>query len=399
MSKRTYIVKEGDTLSSIAQSQYGNESLWPKIFKANETRIISDDPNKIIPGTVLVLPEIDQVEELKEEKAPAKLKKKNILTVLIDEKEIKPESASILRTMDTIADGFNISMAWQKFPEPFQYNKIKIYLSGELVITGIVYSVEPFINASGNRKTLEGGSFTIDLVDSTLNASDYEQSKVGLFDRAQRLLSPKGIKVISETNLGGPFERVTANPTETIFSHLAKLAMERGVLMSSNTEGNLLFSNANIDGKPVATLREQNLLPNGTNIKYDGRLRFNVYKAIGQSPGSNENIGIATDNEVPRSRFKTFQANDNLAGEMNNVAKWIKNKAIGEGTFFEYPVVGWLDPLGNLWRENTIVTVINETLHIPKGKNFLIKQVKYDYNASGCISYLSLVDPLAYSKV
>jgi len=51
---QTYTVQKGDTLSAIAQHQYGKASRWHAIFEANRDQI--DDPDKIRPGQVLNLP-------------------------------------------------------------------------------------------------------------------------------------------------------------------------------------------------------------------------------------------------------------------------------------------------------------------------------------------------------
>jgi len=51
---RTYTVKPGDTLSSIATSYYGSATAYPKIFDANRDQL--NDPNKILPGQVLKIP-------------------------------------------------------------------------------------------------------------------------------------------------------------------------------------------------------------------------------------------------------------------------------------------------------------------------------------------------------
>lgn len=51
---RTHTVKSGDTLSSIAKAYYGNASLFPRIFHANQDKL--SDPDKIRTGQVLVIP-------------------------------------------------------------------------------------------------------------------------------------------------------------------------------------------------------------------------------------------------------------------------------------------------------------------------------------------------------
>lgn len=50
----TYVVKRGDSLSKIARMHYGTDKRWRDIYKANKARIA--DPNKIRPGTKLIIP-------------------------------------------------------------------------------------------------------------------------------------------------------------------------------------------------------------------------------------------------------------------------------------------------------------------------------------------------------
>jgi nucleoid-associated protein YgaU len=51
---RTYTVKAGDSLSKIAQREYGDASEWKKIHAAN--RDLIPNPDLIHPGQVLKLP-------------------------------------------------------------------------------------------------------------------------------------------------------------------------------------------------------------------------------------------------------------------------------------------------------------------------------------------------------
>ena len=51
---RTYTVKSGDTLSKIAQREYGNAAEWPRIFEANKDSI--KNPDLIYPGQTFIIP-------------------------------------------------------------------------------------------------------------------------------------------------------------------------------------------------------------------------------------------------------------------------------------------------------------------------------------------------------
>jgi len=51
----TYTVQPGDTLRSIAEEQYGDAEMWPKIYQANRDAI-GPDPDNLVAGTTLTLP-------------------------------------------------------------------------------------------------------------------------------------------------------------------------------------------------------------------------------------------------------------------------------------------------------------------------------------------------------
>lgn len=54
-TQQTHTVEKGDTLSEISQKYYGRADRWNVIFQANRDRI--DDPDRIFPGQVLVIPD------------------------------------------------------------------------------------------------------------------------------------------------------------------------------------------------------------------------------------------------------------------------------------------------------------------------------------------------------
>lgn len=53
-SGRTYTVVSGDSLSKIAQREYGDANKWRTIFEANKDQI--NDPDLIHPGQTLRIP-------------------------------------------------------------------------------------------------------------------------------------------------------------------------------------------------------------------------------------------------------------------------------------------------------------------------------------------------------
>jgi 5'-nucleotidase len=52
--QRIHIVQKGDTLSSISAKYYGSAKQWRKIVAANRDNL--PDPNRLIPGSKLLIP-------------------------------------------------------------------------------------------------------------------------------------------------------------------------------------------------------------------------------------------------------------------------------------------------------------------------------------------------------
>ena len=59
-TRRTHTVVEGDTLASIAYQEYRDPNKWRALAEANNI----DDPMRVKPGTVLIVPDRREAEAL-----------------------------------------------------------------------------------------------------------------------------------------------------------------------------------------------------------------------------------------------------------------------------------------------------------------------------------------------
>lgn len=401
---KKYTIQDENSLSQVAGRAYGDITLWTRIWSANQSQLKSGDPNLIFPGEIIIIPLLPERESVKTSTADKDLsgKEKDEVTILLDGIEVKSPATKIIKTMDTAADGWTAVIPWKHGEDteldkrllPYAYTPAAVYIGGKLKISGLLYVVQPGKAADGTVKKLSGFSFTADLIDSTLKPP-YEKNNVTLRQRAEELVKPFGIDVIFNDDPGGAFNRVTAKEDDTVFGHLASLAAQRSLLVSSTADGNLSFTKA-ASGKPVSTIEENKQGAQIFEATFDGRKRFNIYRALGQSP-SGAKVGIAKDSKVPRSRFVTFQANETINGDIEQAAKWRRSKQLAEALTIPFPVSSWFDQNGKLWEENTLVEVVSPTLSIPNGFTFLIKSVEYNDTTSGKTAILNLVPPQVYS--
>lgn len=407
---KKYQVIEVDTLNSISLKAYGTQDYISNIVAVNPKlstrRKNSNGLPELITGELLfipVIPERRSINDIRNER-PLTKKDKNDFTLIVDDREIPLFSAKLMLTMDTAADGFTGALAWNpgldkeldKRLLPFRYPKAQIFLGNELQLTGYLYGINPVLDNSGRVKNLTGASFTAEMIDSNVRPP-YELNNVNLKQIANNRLKQIGRKAIFETSPGGAFDRVTANPWDKIFDHLADLAVQRGILISSTKEGNALFLKAGT-GENMGTLEEGQPSALSWQADYNGRRRFHTYKALGQSPGADAQTAIAIDENIPKSRLFTFNANDTTPGDIQKAADWKRSKMLADILTMAIPVSSWYAPNGQLWKPNNFITVISETLDLPaSGVTLLIRSVEFIFEISGTQAVINVVPKEVYT--
>lgn len=387
-------------------------------------------------------------------------KKPNEFTLMISGREIVVQSARLLRTMDTVADALTVTMPWfpgqdeelDRITAPYSYSPCAAYIGGKLQMIGTLYNVKHSKDIHGTVKEFEIFTRTADIIDSTV-LPPYEANNISLTDRCKQQCKSFGISVIigdgvnlltkrtvvgfyyktgekfkipKGTNLPGlkkvfekvtdknpvykfkqtgikfeeeKFQRVSAEQTETIFDHLRKLAAQRGVLLSCTKWGDLLITKSNTGDNPVGTIEEDDGQGNIFKAEFNGRDRFQMYRAIVTSCRAKHPVrpGSALDTEIKAPRILTFQAPDIIGGQGINAAEWRKRKHLSDANTLPFPVNSWYAPNKKIWEPNTTVIVKSPTLGQKKGFTYLISRVEFQYENTGVNAILQLKPPEAYT--
>ncbi len=386
-----YTTEDGDNLSLIAQRTWGIKSKWKDIHAVNPQ---IKNPNVIRPGYEITIPGSDQKIELPQ----ITNKKTESFTLISGGNEIPVMAGKVIRTMDTFADAWSATLANTASlrSKINLFDTAEIYLGNDKILTGKLYERESEVTSTESKLNIGGWSHTADLIDSTVSPP-FQYNRTTLKNLAEKLIKPTGIKVIWESSNTTKFRRVKIGKTEKIFSALNKLALQVGVVLSSDRDGNALFVDPASTGT-VGTLKEGTSTLPSFKIKQDGRKQFSKYKVYGTGPRKRISA-ISIDKNVPVSRMTTQTANDIENKDIQGAADYRRNLAVANMLTFDLPVVGWAAPNGKLWEENTLVTVDSPSLFLPEGGfTFLIKQVGFDWSVSGVTATLSLVPPTVYTK-
>lgn len=345
------------------------------------------------------------------------IKDKHNFTLSIEGEEIPVLSGKVFKSMDNCADGCNATVILndklKEIVRPFGYQEAQVYLGGELVITGLIYDINPIITSEEKRCNLGIYNYSCDIIDSN-HYPPYEFNFVTLEDLANELIGGLGIVSSFESNEGNEFfDRVCIDPQQTIFSFLNELANQRGVLITSNEKGEVLFIRANINSKPVETIKDVTDI----SARYNGRELFAVYRTSATSPSREQytkklktktvqryktvqtiKIAEAYDKYVPASRQITFSADNTHIDELSTAAEWQRSKRWAEALTISVPRIGWR-PQGKdeIYRENTLITLINKDIWIEKAFDFIIKSVEYVLDSNGATCTLELVPPQSFT--
>jgi prophage tail gpP-like protein len=328
------------------------------------------------------------------------------LTLVIENREIVISSGKLLKTIDTGAHAFTCVMPWEpdldleidEITAPYSYSEVQIYIAGYLQMTGILYGVHPKQDISGTIRELSIYTKTADMIDSTWRPP-YEENNISLDTLCANQASNFNIDVVldSGVDVGGKFSRISINQTDKCFEQLAKVAAQRGLLLSCNKYSNLLIVKPNVNGNPIGTLYVNNPVTGIYEADYNGRNRFYQYEAILSSASADrtKTKQKAVDPFIPQTRFTTFKADECLPGEGLNAAEWKRNKTAAESNQIAWPVNTWYAPNNELFEVNKTITVNNPVIG-SDGFTFLITQVEYNYEVTGTTAILQLKPPSMY---
>ncbi len=405
---KQYEVQKENSLSQIAELAYGDPSKWGIIFEANQRNLRSGKPDIIFPGELLIIPELTEVKDALDKLLDVDENKKGF-RIEVDGRELKIQSGKIIRTMDTAADAWTAVIEWtpgadkflDKVTAPYSFAPSKAFIDDTRLVTGPLMMSNPKLDSEGRTKDLHGFSATIAIVDSNLHPDTFEQNNISLLQRAQKLMNPYGLKVITENGVDATalFDRVSATKQEKVFDHIAKLAKQRNILVSSTPLGNLLLTRANTTSPPVDII-EESINPDTENFeaKFDGRQRFSSWRVTCKTPKKGDTKSATSiDKNVPITRHRNITVDNANKGNIQQVADWERSKRFIDALTIPFFVPSWYDSRGRLWRENTRVTIKSPTIGVAEGFTFLIRQVEYNQNEDSRTAILQLVPPQVYT--
>lgn len=246
---------------------------------------------------------------------------------------------------------------------------VQAYINDDLVLSGYIDDVDPQYDKENHTLRARGRSKLGDLVDCSTEGRTFDSQS--LLQICTALCQPFGISVSVDSSAKDAANQVfkgkqyTLDLGEAIWDFLEELARIRAVLLTSDSNGNLVITRAGIGRADIALELGKNIeMASGT---FSSRELFSDYIVTAQQPSTPQLQLEGVDNSQPKARVKAggrFRplviSNDNpgdiAACQMR--AEWQRNVHEGRAAGVVYTVTGWRQtPGGRLWAPNELIHV------------------------------------------
>jgi prophage tail gpP-like protein len=308
--------------------------------------------------------------------------------------------------------------------QPFSYQPIKVKLNGDDLFTGTMIGVDPGVDANSGTIQITGYAQPGVLCDceapsgfgrkgkrrGAKGAIPLAFNKATLRDIANELCEPFGLVCEFRGEVGAPFEKVAIKIEEKIHTFLVGLAKQRGLVLTNNVDGSVLFWQSIKRGVPVVQLVQGVAPLTGVQAAFSPQDYYSeitgyaaarrrkggsVYTYVNPFLGSGIDDGSGAINQHrPNScKFDDTERADAPAATRAKVGRMFGNIA----SWVTEPLPTWRDPDGKLWDPNTSMTLLAPGAMIYKESELLIRDVVLRCSKDALTAVLGLVLPGAFS--
>ena len=310
--------------------------------------------------------------------------------------------------LDALTNTFNFeAVAPSDDPLPFKGGEAcKVIVDGEVVLTGFIEIVAVTYDGTDHVIRVSGRDKTADLLDSTIDViDDLRGDNLTLKTVIEKVISQLGlsISVIDQVN-PDPFsatEDVAApEPGENAFSFIEKYARKRQVLLTSNSDGNIVI--ATNTGQNAAGAVQHIIGADDNNVirssfSFDITGRYNAYKAasglnpvaLNQAGDSdlaslvNQSGGVF-DSTIRRGR-QLILISETPFSDSNCIerAKWEADIRKARGLAYSASVNGFRVGVddGDLWQINRIYQIVDD--FVGKIEPMLCNSIIFTFDLEG----------------
>lgn len=418
----TYKIKAGDTLELLSRRFYGVDNESDHILQANPGLT---EPLPV--GSSIVIPDLNTSTR---NAIPQVSGETDEVIVVIDGKRFRYwDTVSINRSVDAIST-IDLSALFEfdnvdfrNTFKPFSFKQLEVYIGNDRIFNGLMVDVSPRVRANSSVVSVSGYAKCGNLGDCTPSANSYplEFNGVNLEEIAKRLVKPFGVKAVfppvqkvlgagvlvpirilvddPDSGPGPAFYRIECEEDRIVLDFLADLAKQRNFVITSNSDGDLVFKEPITQGEPVARLVEGESPLISVKANFSPQQYYSHITGIGPvGTGVDGGQYTITNGKLTTiSRPHTYKADDSEEGDIETSVKSKMGRMFGNMVSYDIEVTGWRTPSGQVWQEDQIVTLLAPSAMIYDFYDFLIRDVQYIADDRKRLTRMNLVLPESFS--
>lgn len=292
---------------------------------------------------------------------------------------------------------------FRKWFVPFSFVEMTAFVGTTEFFRGTMLGVEPDCDANGRTVTVTACALPAILGDCTLayKAIPYEFENVTTEEILRQVAGAFGLNVDLQTDLGGPLEKKSIDPSSVALDFLVKIVKERNAVLTNTPTGELLCWQSIKPGAPVGLLHQENIP--SIRSKFSSQDYYSEVTGIAAKRRKDEDPPPPHTEVNPFLRtirrplvFKVQNTEDGGA-ETSSKAR-LGRMFANMATYEIDDLPSWYIPDGSkLWERNTTVNVYAPNAMIYKEYEFLIRTVVFKENRNGRKTGLELALPGAFS--
>lgn len=293
---------------------------------------------------------------------------------------------------------------------PFSFAPLAVTVNDQRLFTGTMIDVQPRLESDSRTVQISAYAKAAVLEDCNIpaNRAPFEASGLSLRQIAERLADPFDVAVVLGVPDPAAFKRVNTKTRtldtklesdQKIQDFLSDLARQRGLVISDNVWGDLLFWKSVEPGNPVARLEEGqppilSVVPTlNPQAYYTEVTGFRLAKRGSAGSAYTQRDRLAGG--VLRSL--SFKLDDIEKGDVPGAVAAHVGRMLANSVSYVVNVPTWRDPKGKLWAPNTTIILKAPSAFVFRDYEFLIRDVVFKKSVDSMTASLGLVLPGVFS--
>lgn len=234
------------------------------------------------------------------------------------------KTINVQRSLESMSGRFDLGVAVRPGDDMSGLaagSALVLKIGGQPIITGYLDERKQSIDGANKTILINGRDKTCDLVDCAIIHNSYQFKNQTAKQIAEAICKPFGINVVWSVNTPEANERIPVwqvEPGETAFDNLSKIARHKGVLVTSDVNGNLVFTEPSTKHVGELTLGVNLLELEQTDSWHQ---RFSLYRVIGDAEQGGEKGDVETKNKATSGK-NSAKSDKKGKAEKDNVTEF-----------------------------------------------------------------------------